>query len=98
MSIQNLMAQRLAEKQAATTEGAADSSAVTIPPKAHEQALEQGLAVYKDLGLKRFFLSSGEVVVPTKEGYFIALNEDMASQLAYYSTFYNKVQVVPAIK
>lgn len=89
MSLEAIKAAQQKKEQAAAK--------VTKEGAAHEIALAQGLGVAKSISLKRIILKDGSVVQPTEEGYFIALNAEIAAELDYFASK-GLVEVVEAKK
>jgi hypothetical protein len=71
-----------AAKAAKEVEGALSKAEDQLP--AHELALAKGIPVAKALRLKRLILKDGTKVEQTEEGYFIALNKEIAEHLDYF--------------
>jgi hypothetical protein len=93
-AIKAAQAAAAARKAEEAKQNGASTSSESSSKKAHELALEQGIPVAKALSLKKLFLKNGQEVKPTAEGYFIALNEEIATQLEYFSKQYNKVEII----
>jgi hypothetical protein len=73
-----------AAKAAKEAEGTGATIAAAKVLVAHEEALAKGIPVAKALRLKRLILKDGTKVEQTEEGYFIALNKEIAEHLDYF--------------